>query len=237
VTIDLNADVGEIEGEEALYALVTSVNVACGGHAGDSVSMTLAVQRAALHGVSVGAHPSYPDREHFGRRSLDLAVPELARSLAAQIAALAAICRSEHVSLVHVKPHGALYHDASARAGIADAVADAVATIDPRLHLVGLAGSAALASWAARGLRTWAEGFVDRAYEPDGSLRARQREGALILDPSRAAEQAVRLARSGVVETLCVHGDTPGAATLLRRVRSALAEAGIELAARGGASR
>jgi UPF0271 protein len=237
VTIDLNADVGEMDGEEPLYALVTSVNVACGGHAGDEASMTLAVRRAKARGVHVGAHPGYADREHFGRRSIEIAAPELARALTAQLASLAAICRTEGIPLTHVKPHGALYHDASARTSVADAIADAVSWTDPGLDLVGLAGSAALATWTARGLRARAEGFADRAYEADGSLRPRQREGALILDPTRAAEQAVRLARSGEIDSLCIHADTPGATALLRRVRSALEEAGIRVAAHGHASR
>ena len=233
MTIDLNADVGETAGEELLYALVTSVNVACGGHAGDAASMAHAVRLAALRGVAVGAHPGYPDRVHFGRRSISMPPAELTETLAGQIEALAQVCRTEGVPLLHVKPHGALYHDASQHEDIAQAIADAA----PGLVLVGLARSAALALWTARGRRTVAEGFADRAYEPDGSLRSRAKPGALLLDPELAAAQAVRLARSGMVSSLCVHADTPGAAAILTRVREALEEAGIHPAAPGHASR
>lgn len=233
MTIDLNADVGEIEGEEPLYNLVTSVNVACGGHAGDEVSMRRAIRLAASRGVVVGAHPGYPDRAHFGRRSMRMPAAELVQALAGQIDVLARLCRAEGVLLGHVKPHGALYHDASRDDAVAQAVADAA----PGLVLVGLAGSHALARWAALGRRTAAEGFADRAYDSDGSLRSRDKPGALLLDPALAAAQAVRLARSGTVSTLCVHADTPGAATILTRVRRALEEAGIRPAAPGHASR
>ena len=231
MTIDLNADVGEGEGEEVLYGLVTSVNVACGGHAGDQDSMARAVRLAARHGVSVGAHPGYPDRAHFGRRSLTVPAAALASLVTDQIEALARICRGESLRLAHVKPHGALYHDASRHEDVALAIADAAARIDPDLVLVGLAGSPALVTWKGRGLHTAAEGFADRAYEADGTLRSREEAGALLLDPSLAAAQAVRLARSRRVATLCVHGDTPGATAILTRVRRALEDAGIHVAA------
>jgi UPF0271 protein len=231
--VDLNADVGEMEGEEPLYALVTSVNVACGGHAGDVASMALALRRAAAHDVGVGAHPSYPDREHFGRRTVEIPTGELMRSLTLQVRALSSLCREAGVPLLHVKPHGALYHDASAVEGVSHAIADAVAEVDPDLVLVGLAGSPALGVWRARGHHVRAEGFLDRTYEADGSLRSRRHADALIVDPARAAEQALRLVRGGGIDTLCVHGDTPGAAELVRGVRRALTEAGIAVGARG----
>jgi len=136
-----------------------------------------------------------------------------------------------------VKPHGALYHDAGRGEEVASAVAEAVASVDAGLTLIGLAGSPALATWKARGLGVAAEGFADRAYDADGSLRPRQQPGALLLDPARAAEQALRLVRSGSVDTLCVHADTPGAAPLLRAVRAALTGAGVRIAARSSASR
>jgi UPF0271 protein len=233
VTIDLNADVGEAGGEEPLYALVTSVNVACGGHAGDLTSMADAVRRAAAHGVTVGAHPGYPDRARFGRQPLPMDAAELVDTLAQQIDALARICRGEGVPLVHVKPHGALYHAASQKPTVAQAIADAA----PGLVLVGLAGSPALAWWSQGGRHTVAEGFADRVYEPNGTLRSREKEGALILEPDLAAAQALRLARSGSVDTLCVHADTPGATGILARVRAALEEAGIRAAAGRRASR
>jgi UPF0271 protein len=174
VTLDLNVDVGELNGEETLYTLVTSVNVACGGHAGDVASMSDAVRLAASHGVCVGAHPGYPDREHFGRRSIALARPELIRCLIEQVQALSRVCRTEAVPLVHVKPHGALYHDASAQEAVAQAVADAVAQVDGNLALVGFAGSPTLSAWTVRGFRVRREGFADRVYEADGTLRARR---------------------------------------------------------------
>lgn len=237
MTIDLNADVGEGEGEEVLYGLVTSVNVACGGHAGDQGSMVRAVRLAARHGVSVGAHPGYSDRAHFGRRSLTVPAAALTSLVTDQIEALTRICRGENLRLAHVKPHGALYHDASRDEDVAHAIADAAARIDPDLVLVGLAGSPALGTWKGRGLRTAAEGFADRTYEANGTLRSREEPDALILDPALAAAQAVRLARSGMVATLCVHGDTPEAAGILARVRAALEEAGIRVAAPRHASR
>ena len=233
MTMDLNADVGESDGEELLYALVTSVNVACGGHTGDAGSMARAVRLAAARGVVVGAHPGYPDRAHFGRRTMRMAPASLVEALAAQVEALSRICRTEGVPLTHVKPHGALYHDASRD----EAVAQAIAEASPGRVLIGFAGSRALAWWTQRGRRTAAEGFADRAYEADGSLRSREKPGALLLDPAAAASQAVRLARSGTVATLCVHGDTPGAPHILAAVRSGLEAAGIEVAALRHASR
>lgn len=230
--IDLNADVGEGDGEEPLYGLVTSVNVACGGHAGDPGSMARAIGRALRAGAAVGAHPSYPDREGFGRRPMAIPSRELTRILHRQIAALAEAAAAAGTAVGHVKPHGALYHDASEPA-IADAIADAAAGFEPPLVLVGLAGSPGLATWSRRGLPVAAEGFADRAYESDGSLRPRDREGALLLDPRRAAEQALRLVRAGAVQTLCVHGDTPGAAAILAAVRAALREAGVAVAPLG----
>jgi UPF0271 protein len=229
VTVDLNADVGEGEGEAPLYRLCTSVNVACGGHAGTTTSMARAVALARDAGTVVGAHPGYPDRAGFGRRSLALDPAELCRSLRAQVVTLAGIAGAAGVVLRHVKPHGALYHDAR-HPEIADALADAIGGMEPAPVLVGFAGSPALDRWRGRGLRVAAEGFADRAYESDGSLRSRSLSGALVLDPRRAAEQALRLVRDGAVQTLCVHGDTPDAAAILAAVRAALEEAGVAVA-------
>ena len=233
-TIDLNADLGEDPRaptlDAALLDVVTSANVACGGHAGDAETMRAVVRLARERGVAVGAHPSYPDREGFGREPMDLPAEELEAAVGAQIADLGNIARAEGVELTHVKPHGALYHAAASRPSVAHAVARAAARWSRDLVLVGPAGSAALGVWRAQGFRTAGEGFADRRYEPDGSLRPRSRPGALVTDPAEAASQAVALAHAGTVQTLCVHGDTPGAAAIARAVRAALERAGVRLA-------
>ena len=226
--IDLNVDAGEGPGEDALYPLVSSVSVACGGHAGDAASMRAAVLDAKRHAVSVGAHPSYPDRAGFGRRPLEMPGDELVRSLRGQVCELAGIAGSVGVPLRHLKPHGALYNDAARSGPIAAAIAEAA---DPHLLLVGLAGSVMLDVWRRLGRAVAAEGFADRTYEPDGTLRPRSRPGALIVDPGQAAAQALRLARGGAVQTLCVHADTPGASAILAAVRAALERAGFAIRA------
>jgi UPF0271 protein len=233
--IDLNCDVGELPGPEgraadgALLALVSSANVACGGHAGDPDSMAATIVAAAALGVAVGAHPSYADREHFGRRSRAQSPRDAAAALSAQLEALRTIAHAHDLALTHVKPHGALYNDAAADRSVAAAVADAVAAFDSALVLVGLAGSALLEGRAA-GLRVAAEGFCDRAYEPDGSLRSRSQPGAVYDDPETAARQAVRLAQRGDIDTLCIHGDTPNALPIARAVRAALHDASVSIA-------
>jgi len=229
--IDLNADVGEGPGEEALYEVISSANVACGGHAGDIVSMREAVGLALRRGVAVGAHPSYPDREGFGRLSQDLDPEEIATAVAAQIISLAQVVWTQGAGLVHVKPHGALYNDAAFRDDVAAAVAEGVVRVSDALILYGLAGSSALTVWRRRGLRIACEGFADRAYDPDGRLVPRTHPGALITDPHAAADQAVRLASGGRCDTICVHGDTPGAVAIARAVRRGLENAGFAIRA------
>jgi UPF0271 protein len=229
--IDLNADVGEGAGEEPLYRSITSANIACGGHAGDAGSMREAVRLAMAHGVAIGAHPSYPDREGFGRVSLRLAPKALARSIAEQIAALLEITESAGARVAYVKPHGALYNDAVARNDIALAVAEGVASVSPALVLVGLAGSPALDAWRERGFRVAAEGFADRGYAADGTLVPRASAGALITDTASATAQAVGLARSGRCDTICVHADTPGASAIVAAVRLGLEDAGFAISA------
>jgi 5-oxoprolinase (ATP-hydrolysing) subunit A len=234
--IDLNCDVGELPGPEgraadgALLALVSSANVACGGHAGDPASMAATIVAAAALGVAVGAHPSYADREHFGRRSRAQSPHDAAAALSAQLEALRTIALAHDLSLTHVKPHGALYNDAAADRSIAVAVADAVAAFDRGLVLVGLAGSTLLDAGRAAGLRIAAEGFCDRAYEPDGSLRSRSLPGAVYDDPEAAARQAVWLAQRGDIDTLCIHGDTPNVLPIARAVRAALRDASVSIA-------
>lgn len=247
-TIDLNCDLGEMPDlvrdgtDDAVMALITSANVACGGHAGDAASMEQTVRSALSHGVAIGAHPSYPDRAHFGRRELPATPAEIEAFVLAQVRALAEVAARLGARLAHVKPHGALYHAAGRDAAVAAAIARAAAGIDARLVLVGQAGSPMIATWRALGFRTAAEAFADRTYEPNGLLRARSHADALITDPAAAAEQAVRLAtgrgavaRDGstvavVAETICIHGDTPGAVAIAREVRSGLESAGFRVA-------
>jgi UPF0271 protein len=243
--IDVNADVGEGRGagpdggDEPLLALVTTAHIACGGHAGDAASMGRAVRAARDAGVAVGAHPSYPDRAGFGRRELSRSCGEVVDDVVSQCAALRAVAGPLGVPVRSVKPHGAL----SARlagdpAGAAD-VASAVRALDPRLRLVLPAGSAGLAAARATGAPVLAEGFCDRAYGPDGTLVARSVPGAVVTDPDEVARRAVELAVSrrvravdGTVvdldcDTLCIHGDTPGAVALAAAVRAALQESGV----------
>jgi len=230
-TIDLNADLGEGADDEAIYVLVSSANIACGGHAGDEATMALALRRAAEHGVAAGAHPSFPDRDGFGRVSVRMDPASLSASVEAQIRALAHVALTEGVRLTHVKPHGALYNDAARDADIAAAVADAVLRVSRDLVLVGLAGSVAITAWRSRGLTVAPEGFCDRGYDATGMLLPRTRPGAVLTDPDVAAAQALRLAREGQCRTLCVHSDTPGAVHLLAAIRKTLERAGWEIAA------
>lgn len=229
VVIEISADLGEgSPGEDEIWPLIDAANVACGGHYGDEESMRAAVARARAHGVRLGAHPSYPDRENFGRRSLDIAADELRDSLIAQIGALKALG-----ALKHVKPHGALYNDAHKNRARADVIVEAIRAVDPNLALVAPDHSQMAMAARAAGLRVLREAFADRRYERDGSLVSRKESGAT-LDVSEAAEQAALLAREGVVlardgsrveipfDTLCVHADMEGAAERLRAIRTAL---------------
>jgi UPF0271 protein len=238
-TVDLNADVGEGFDDEPLFAFVTSVNLACGAHAGDEDTMRRTIAAAHRCGLAIGAHPGWDDREHFGRRELDLPVAAIEELVAGQVCRLAAIAAPEGVRLTHVKPHGALYNQAARDRAIAAAIARAIVRVDATLVLVGLAGSVLLAAAKHSGLRTAGEGFVDRGYRADGSLAPRDLPGAVTHEPGVAARRAVALARGEEVEsidgariqvnaeTLCLHGDTPGAASIARAVRAALARAGI----------
>jgi UPF0271 protein len=235
-TIDLNCDIGESYGawrmgdDRALLDLVTSANVACGFHAGDPLTIETTVRDAAQRDVAIGAHPSYPDLAGFGRRSMALAPDDVEAAVLYQIGALAAFALANGTRLTHVKPHGALYNDAARDAALAAAIARAVARFDRALILVGLPDSALLQAGTAEKLRVAAEGFCDRAYEPDGSLRSRSRPGAVYTEPEQAAKQAVTLASRGTVQTLCIHGDTPGAASIAMAVRKALGDAGFAIA-------
>src|SRR5215472_702853 len=247
--IDLNADLGEFaerlaDGSDAeLMHYITSANVACGGHAGDALTMELTMELARQHHVAAGAHPSYPDRAGFGRASLQMPLRELQNCIAEQIDGLLAIARRMQIPLVHVKPHGALYHSCNHDTGVAMSFARAVLSIDRRLILLGQAGSPCLNIYRQMGLRTAAEAFVDRAYEPDGNLRSRTLAGALLDSPDRAAAQAVAIATCGRVtatsgsqisisaDTLCIHSDTPDSAIIARTVKEQLGQAGVTIRA------
>jgi UPF0271 protein len=224
--LDLNCDMGELEDaqlEAALMEYITSANIACGGHAGDEATMERTARLAMARGVRIGAHPGYPDRANFGRVEIPMPAAEIERMARRQIERLDAVVRTLGGRIVHVKPHGALYNVAVRNAEVARAIASAVAAWDPRVTLFGLAGSAMLDVWRQMGLHVAAEAFADRRYEPDGTLRPRQFADALITDPREAAAQALRLAREGKAQTICVHGDTPGAAEILKACREALA--------------
>jgi UPF0271 protein len=231
-SIDLNADIGEGFGpwpmghDDELVRIVTSVNIACGFHAGDPLVIERTIRLALDAGVAVGAHPGYPDREGFGRRDLAMSPDELEAAVLYQVAALGGMVAAAGGTLRHVKAHGALYNRAARDPAVADPIARAVYRISPALILVGPPGSALLQAAQAIGLRTAAEGFADRAYEPDGTLRSRRLAGAVHTDPAAAAAQAVALAADGRYGTLCVHGDTPGAPAIARAVRTALEAAG-----------
>ena len=220
---------------------ITSANVACGAHAGDPRVMRRTVRLAREHGVSVGAHPGFADLQGFGRREMQADPAEVEDSVIAQIGALAAIARAEGLPLRHVKAHGALYNMAARERALADAIARAIGAFDPALVMFGLPISPMIDAGRAAGLRVAAEGFADRAYQPDGSLTPRSKPGAVIHDPAVVVERAVRMVRDRVVltpegreialevDTICVHGDTPGAAELVRRIRDGLSAAGISV--------
>ena len=231
ITIDLNADMGEgSDADEALLGVVSSANVACGLHAGDPTVMRRTVRAAKAAGVAIGAHPGFPDREHFGRREMTLTPAEIENWVIFQIAAIAGIAAAEGARLAHVKPHGALYNMAAKDKTMAYAIASAIALVDPSLVMVGLPASALEHAATRAGLGFAAEGFADRAYEPDGSLVARSKPGALITDPAAAARGALALARGGRVRTICIHSDTPHAAAIGAAVRRALDAAGARVA-------
>jgi UPF0271 protein len=238
--IDLNSDIGESFGayhlgaDDAVIKSITSANVACGYHAGDPAVMRRTVRRAREAGVAIGAHPGFPDLAGFGRREMHMSPQDVEDMLLYQIGALAAIAAAEGTRLAHVKAHGALYNMAVRDAALADAIARAVLAFDRTLILFGLPGSELLRAGRDAGLRVAAEGFADRAYEPDGSLTPRARSGSVIEDVAHVVDRAVRMvtehrvtATDGSdialdIQTLCTHGDTPGAAELTRRLRDGL---------------
>jgi UPF0271 protein len=223
--IDLNADLGEgVTDDAGLLEVVSSANVACGFHAGDAATMRSVCEDAARRGVRIGAQVSYRDRAGFGRRDLDVPAEVLQADVLEQIGALAAFG-----DVVYVKPHGALYNRIVHDEVQAAAVVAAMRAWSRRLPLVGLPGARVLALAREARLPVIEEGFADRAYTPEGRLVPRSQPGAVIHDPDEAARRAVALARAGRVRTLCVHGDTPGAVEMARRVRAALTGAGMTI--------
>jgi UPF0271 protein len=232
IRVDLNADVGESSGtstghDAELMPSITSANVAAGLHAGNPSILRATIRLAKTHGVAVGAHPGFPDRANFGRKELQVTPQEAEDFVLYQIAAVAGVAAAEGVRLQHVKPHGALYNMAARDTGLAAAIARAVAAFDRSLILVGLPDSELLRAGAAAGLRVAAEGFADRAYEADGSLMPRTKDGAVLQDPTLVTACAVRIAKEQKVHTICIHGDTPGAARLAHDVRAALEAAEV----------
>jgi 5-oxoprolinase (ATP-hydrolysing) subunit A len=247
--IDLNGDVGESFGayemghDAALIPILTSANIACGFHAGDPGVMRATVALAREHGIAVGAHPGFPDLVGFGRREMKATPREVEDLVAYQIGALAAIAAAQGVTLAHVKPHGALYNMAAREMDLADAIARAIAAVDSTLKLFGLPGSKSLEAAQRHHVQIVSEAFADRAYRRDGSLVPRSEPGAVIDDEEIVVARAVAIARERMViaadgtrvplevQTICVHGDTTGAAVLASRIRRALGDAGIQVRA------
>ncbi len=226
--VDLNCDLGEGAGHDAeLMAVITSANIACGAHAGDEATMEATVALARQHGVAIGAHPGFADRENFGRREWALAATEVRALVERQVRALQQIG-----TVVHVKPHGALYNLAARDAVIAEAVAGAVHAVDARLVLFALRGSELVRAGRRVGLRVAEEVFADRTYRADGALTPRAEAGAVITDEAVAIAQALRMVRSGA-DTICLHGDGAHAAALARRLHVELRQSGIEIRAFG----
>ena len=245
--VDLNSDLGESFGpwtlgdDAAMLPLVTSANLACGFHAGDPAVMLAASRTAVLHGVAIGAHPSYRDLAGFGRRDMEVPAEQLHADLLYQIAALSGIAAHASGRVAYVKPHGALYNRIAVDLEVAEVVADVARSLG--LPVLGLPGSAIAAACDRAGVRFVREAFADRGYLADGTLAPRSLDGAVLTDPVEVAERAVRIATEGVVvavdgtevsarvDSLCVHGDTPGAVELARAVRGALDAAGVEVTA------
>jgi UPF0271 protein len=244
--LDFNCDLGEGCGSDAdIVPLISSASIACGAHAGDAGTMRAAIRLCRDHDVAIGAHPSFEDRAHFGRRELVLDHDEIARLVRSQLARLAAIADEEGTRIAHVKPHGALYNLAARDRGVADAIAAAIVAFDSSLMLYGLSGSRLTAAGEAAGLRVAHEVFAERAYDADGTLAPRGTPGAVLDDLDTALAQVRMLLREGVViardgsrvplrvDTLCLHGDRVDAAGFARALRKALDADGILIAPPG----
>ena len=247
--IDNNSDLGESFGaykkgsDAEVLQFVSSANIACGFHASDPLTMRKAVAMAKAAGVSVGAHPGFPDLVGFGRREMKVSLEELKAMVIYQVGALQAVCKAEGLPLRHVKPHGAMYNMAAKDEKMALAIAEAVAAVDGSLILVGLSGSLMKGAAEAKGLRFSAEVFADRAYEDDGSLVSRSKPGAMIGDEDLAVRRMVKLLRQGTIEsingrsislqadTICVHGDGPKALAFAKKLRETLEAEGLQVKA------
>jgi len=242
-SIDLNCDMGEGCGhDEELLEFVSSANIACGFHAGGATTMRRTAEAAIKHGVAIGAHPSYPDRENFGRTNIDMPPAEVFDIVAYQVGAMRTICETAGGKLRHVKPHGALYNQAARDNDLAGAIAEAVRAIDPQLILYGLSGSQLISEGRRAGLKTASEVFADRTYQPDGSLTPRSQPNALITDAEASVGQVLRFVTEGsaiaaggksvIVEadTICLHGDGEHAVEFARAIRTGLQQRGIAIA-------
>ncbi len=242
--VDLNADLAEGCGsDQALLQRVTSANICCGLHAGNALEMANALSWAKQNGVRIGAHPSFPDREHFGRRNMNLPEAELRAHLRYQLGALSALCAAEGVAMRYVKPHGALYNQAAQEAGLAAVIADTVRTFNPELKLMALSGSLLLQAGEAAGLGVISEVFADRRYLPDGTLVPRSRPDAQVDSDDEAVAQVLQMVREGTVtavdgsrvpvraDSICLHGDGAHALEFADRIRAALQQNGIALQA------
>ncbi len=245
--VDLNCDLGESFGaytmgmDAEVIPNVTSVNVACGYHAGDPLIMEKTVALAKQHGAAIGAHPGFPDLMGFGRRQMVVTPEEAGAYVKYQVGALMAFAKGHGLRLQHVKPHGALYNMAAKDEKLAEGICKAIYSIDPELIFMGLAGSVMLEAAERIGLKTASEVFADRAYNDDGSLVARSKPGAVIHDPEAAVARAVKMAKEGKVisingkeidiraDSICVHGDNPKAIETVIKLRNALIEQGVEV--------
>lgn len=252
-TIDLNSDLGESFGQwrmgddAAMLDIVTSANVACGFHAGDPAGILRTLKAAKAKGVTIGAHVAYPDLVGFGRRNMDVASDELTADVIYQIGALQALAHAAGTPVRYVKPHGALYNTIAHDKRQALAVIEAIRAVDPNLVLVALAGSSLIELARNEGLTCIAEAFADRAYTPQGTLVSRREAGAVLHDAEQVAQRMLRLVESGTVEaidgsitrieaeSICVHGDSPGAIQMAREVRQLLEQSGVSLQAFAGA--
>ena len=245
--IDINCDMGESFGvytlgcDEAAMPFVTSVNVACGFHASDPSNMLKTVRKVKQFDIAIGAHPSFPDLVGFGRRKMAASGEEIYADVVYQIGALAAICRSEGLTLQHVKVHGALYNMAEKDPAVGGAIAEAIKSVDPKLYMVCSCNSAMVKAAQKAGVKYVEEAFADRAYTNEGTLVPRRQAGAVIHDIKEVAERVVGLVKTGKVQTIdgteialnaqtiCVHGDTPGAVDMIKEIKSRLAQQGITL--------
>jgi UPF0271 protein len=245
--IDLNCDMGELPDaildgtQESLMPSLTSVNIACGGHAGDARTMKTTIEQALRWKLAIGAHPGYPDRANFGRLELNMPREAIADSVFEQVKALAEVAAGCGAVVTHVKPHGALYNQAVGNRVLAEAIASGVARWKRDVILMGLAGSSMLDVFRGAGFRVAAEAFADRRYEANGTLRSRKFDDALIRDPAEASRQALQIAERGTVtardgsevavnaQTICIHGDTPGASEIAATVSLTLRQAGVDL--------